>query len=145
MDSGDLDQTTEPDLLSEEDWQDLVDEIEHDDPTYQQDAALVADLFRQVAPYSSFPPTIVPDDPLDQLPEIITDDTKNFSGHIAIPAPASDLEETAVFKGWLQRVKRTSPIWMLAGIVAVATITLLGAGWCQNCEFLPHQSSPRSR
>ena len=95
MDSGDLDQTTEPDLLSEEDWQDLVDEIEHDDPTYQQDAALVADLFRQVTSYS-FPPPI-PDVPLNHLPEIITDDTKSFSGHTATPAPASDLEENCGF------------------------------------------------
>ncbi|NJR75989.1 MAG: heterocyst differentiation protein, partial [Scytonema sp. CRU_2_7] len=36
------------DLLGEETWGDLVDEIEYDDPTYQEDSAIVSDLFRQL-------------------------------------------------------------------------------------------------
>ncbi|ARV58671.1 heterocyst differentiation protein [Nostocales cyanobacterium HT-58-2] len=36
------------DLLGEETWGDLVDEIEYDDPTYAEDSAIVSDLFRQL-------------------------------------------------------------------------------------------------
>ncbi|NMG18044.1 cell division protein HetF [Brasilonema bromeliae] len=36
------------DLLGEETWGDLIDEIEYDDPTYEEDSAIVSDLFRQL-------------------------------------------------------------------------------------------------
>ncbi|WP_017317679.1 cell division protein HetF [Mastigocladopsis repens] len=36
------------DLLGEETWGDLVDEIEYDDPSYAEDSAIVSDLFRQL-------------------------------------------------------------------------------------------------
>ncbi|MHC5933783.1 cell division protein HetF [Nostoc sp.] len=36
------------DWLGEDTWGDLVDEIEYDDPSYEEDSALVSDLFRQL-------------------------------------------------------------------------------------------------
>ena len=36
------------DWLGEETWGDLVDEIEYDDPSYEEDSAIVSDLFRQL-------------------------------------------------------------------------------------------------
>ncbi len=46
-DSNDLD------WLGEDTWGDLVDEIEYDDPTYEEDSAIVSDLFRQLDSSSS--------------------------------------------------------------------------------------------
>ncbi len=46
-DSSDLD------WLGEDTWGDLVDEIEYDDPTYEEDSAIVSDLFRQLDQSSS--------------------------------------------------------------------------------------------
>ena len=133
MDFGDLDPKTELDLLGEEDWEDLVDEIELDDPTYQQDAALVADLFRQMESQNSLAALIVPAAPLDQLPQLATDDTINLSDSDPVtPESASHLGETGIFKSWV-----------LAGVVGVAAIALLGV-WCHSRKRLPPQSSPRS-
>ena len=39
---------TEIDWLGEDTWGDLVDEIEYDDPSYNEDSAIVSDLFRQL-------------------------------------------------------------------------------------------------
>ena len=39
---------TEVDWLGEDTWGDLVDEIEYDDPSYNEDSAIVSDLFRQL-------------------------------------------------------------------------------------------------
>lgn len=36
------------DLLGDDMWGDLVDEIEYDDPSYSEDSAIVSDLFRQI-------------------------------------------------------------------------------------------------
>ena len=41
-------ETTEVDWLGEDTWGDLVDEIEYDDPNYNEDSAIVSDLFRQL-------------------------------------------------------------------------------------------------
>ena len=41
-------ETTEVDWLGEDTWGDLVDEIEYDDPSYNEDLAIVSDLFRQL-------------------------------------------------------------------------------------------------
>jgi hypothetical protein len=41
-------ETTEVDWLGENTWGDLGDEIEYDDPTYNEDLAIVSDLFRQL-------------------------------------------------------------------------------------------------
>nr|WP_174783586.1 cell division protein HetF [Dolichospermum sp. UHCC 0259] len=41
-------ETTEVDWLGEDTWGDLVDEIEYDDPSYNEDSAIVSDLFRQL-------------------------------------------------------------------------------------------------
>jgi hypothetical protein len=41
-------ETTEVDWLLGDTWGDLVDEIEYDDPNYDQDSAIVSDLFRQL-------------------------------------------------------------------------------------------------
>ncbi|AFZ23597.1 hypothetical protein Cylst_1306 [Cylindrospermum stagnale PCC 7417] len=40
--------SAELDWLGEETWGDLVDEIEYDDPSYDEDFAIVSDLFRQL-------------------------------------------------------------------------------------------------
>ncbi len=41
-------ETTEADWLLADTWGDIVDEIEYDDPNYNHDSAIVADLFRQL-------------------------------------------------------------------------------------------------
>ncbi len=143
IDFGDLDPKTELDLLGEEDWEDLVDEIELDDPAYQQDAAVVADLFRQMESQNSLAPPIVPAAPLEELPQVATQDPINPSDCYTATPDASHLRETGVFKSWLD-VRRTSPrVWVLAGVVGVAAIALVSV-WCHSRERLPPQSPPRS-
>ena len=41
-------ESSDLDWLGEETWGDLVDEIEYDDPSYEEDSAIVSDLFRQL-------------------------------------------------------------------------------------------------
>jgi hypothetical protein len=123
MDSDDLDPTTELDLLGEEDWEYLVDEIELDDPAYQQDAALVADLFRQVTSEASVTSPIVPADPIDQLPEVVTDTLNSSNSYTATP-------ETS-------HLSTSRKVWVVAGVVGVAAIALLGVWSCQNRHFNP--------
>ncbi len=43
-----VEESSHVDLLGENVWGDLVDEIEYDDPSYSEDSAIVSDLFRQL-------------------------------------------------------------------------------------------------
>ncbi|MDY6900897.1 MAG: cell division protein HetF [Cyanobacteriota bacterium] len=43
-----VEEDSDLDLLGDDMWGDLVDEIEYDDPSYSEDSAIVSDLFRQI-------------------------------------------------------------------------------------------------
>jgi hypothetical protein len=72
----------ELDLLGEETWGDLVDEIEYDDPTYAEDSATVSELFRQLDKQKASEQSSMKAE-LVQFGEDDLDDEKGFSGEIA--------------------------------------------------------------
>jgi len=131
------------DSLGEEEWDDLVDEIEDDRPGYEEDAALVADLFRQVAnPAPTTNPPIFSNPTLDHLSEIAQTKDKNPS---EVKPPLAD----ATLGSIVQKDVNSSPaspaspalfktpgIRIFSSLVGVAAIVLLGLWW-QNREMIP--------
>jgi tetratricopeptide (TPR) repeat protein len=132
------------DSLAEEEWDDLVDEIEDDDPGYEEDAALVADLFRQVANPAPINSPTISNPTLDHLSEIAQTKDENLSevkppvsdtasgskvqkDVNSSPAPPASPASSALFK--------TPGIRIASSLVGVAAITLLGLWW-QNRETI---------
>lgn len=142
---GSLDITAELELPGEEDWEELLDEIEDEDPAYEQDAALVSDLFRQLANQAtSAEPLMVPAEPLNQL-TVATDANPDSESTVA-PALALLLVGTKAFKGWIQHAKGNSRIvWVVLGVVGVVAIALLGVWWYQNRGSITGTFSPNHR
>ncbi len=142
------------DSLGEEEWDALVDEIEDDDPGYEEDAALVADLFRQLANPAPTKNSPISTDALDHLSEITQTKDKNLSevkppvsdtasgskvqkdvnsspappAPPAPPASPASPASPALFK--------TPGIRIASSLVGVAAIALLGLWW-QNRESIP--------
>lgn len=127
------------DALGEEEWDDLVDEIEDDAPGYEEDAALVADLFRQLAnPAPTNSPTIS-NPTLDHLSEIAQIKDENLS---EVNPPVSDIASSPM----VQKDVNSSPaspalfktpgIRIASSLVGVVAISLLGLWW-QNRETIP--------
>ncbi|WP_250123299.1 CHAT domain-containing protein [Chroococcidiopsis sp. CCMEE 29] len=145
-----IDLATGLDALGEEEWDDLVDEIEDDDPGYEEDAALVADLFRQLANPAPTTNSPISTDALDHLSEIaqtkdenlsevktpvsdtasgpmVQKDVKSSPTSPAPPAPPALPASSALFK--------TPGIRIASSLVGVAAIALLGLWW-QNRETI---------
>ncbi len=80
--SGFIDPAAALDLLDEEEWDEGVD-VGYDDPTYDDDSALVSDLFRQLANQpAGVESPIFPDSTLDQLPEVTSSETQSLRSEI---------------------------------------------------------------
>jgi len=137
-----IDLATGLDALGEEEWDDLVDEIEDDDPGYEEDAALVADLFRQLANPVPINSPIVSNPTLNHLSEIAQTKDKNLS---EVKPPLAD----ATLGSILQKDVNSSPappvspalfktpgIRIASSLVGIASIALLGLWW-QNRETIP--------
>lgn len=116
----------ELDFAGEEDWEEVFDQIEYNDPAYEQDAALVSELFHQVANQST---TIEPQ-PLPyelSLPQENVSRTNEVCTKDAFNSP-----------DFMQRTRETSRVvWVVSGVVGVAAIALLGVWWYQNRTQVP--------
>jgi hypothetical protein len=130
-----IDVTAELELSGEEDWEELLDEIEDEDPAYEQDAALVSDLFRQLANQAT-----VAAEPLNQLP-VATD--ANPSGESTAPALVLPLVGTKASKSWIEHAKvKFRVVWVVSGVVGVVAIALLGVWWYQSASRHQESSHP---
>jgi hypothetical protein len=156
------------DWLGEETWGDLVDEIEYDDPSYEEDSAIVSDLFRQL---DNQKPTTEPDRQIrenslhqSQISEEMTssEESADLWGEVPPPPPATpgNLEENWQNSNFSQsqpppprnRTRRRK-LWPIVGVVGISAIAAaIGLNWWQNrpqalpkIPEIPTQSLPDSR
>jgi hypothetical protein len=140
------------DWLGEDTWGDLVDEIEYDDPSYEEDSAIVSDLFRQLDNQKA---TTEPDQQIlennfqqSQISEEMTSLEEEGDLWGEIPAPPPPI--TGKFQGNQQNSefsRRHSPtqasqpaaprhrtqrrkLWSIVGIVGIsALVAAIGLNW----------------
>ncbi|MBC1218690.1 CHAT domain-containing protein [Nostoc sp. UCD121] len=140
------------DWLGEDTWGDLVDEIEYDDPSYEEDSAIVSDLFRQLDNQKA---TTEPDQQIlennfqqSQISEEMTslEDEGDLWGEVPSPPPAitgklqgnqqnpefsrrhspTQVSQPAVPRHRTQRRK----LWPIVGIVGIsALVAAIGLNW----------------
>ncbi|QKQ74741.1 cell division protein HetF [Nostoc sp. TCL240-02] len=144
------------DWLGEDTWGDLVDEIEYDDPSYEEDSAIVSDLFRQLDNQKA---TTEPDQQIlennfqqSQISEEMTSPEEEGDLWGEIPAPPPPI--TGKFQGNQQNSefsRRHSPtqasqspsprhrtqrrkLWPIVGIVGISALVAAIAlnWWWQN-------------
>ncbi|MFN6483537.1 MULTISPECIES: cell division protein HetF [unclassified Nostoc] len=157
------------DWLGEDTWGDLVDEIEYDDPSYEEDSAIVSDLFRQLdnqkAPTE--PDQQIRENSLHQshVSEEMTspEQEADLWGEVPPPPPATpgNLEENWQNSNFSQsqpppprnRTRRRK-LWPIVGAVGISAIAAIGFNWWwQNrpqanlpkIPEIPAQSLPDSR
>lgn len=128
------------DLLDEE-WDEGVD-VGEDDPTYQEDSALVADLFRQTTQSAAT---------LNQLPEVASSDPKSLHSEVqqTTTLQSNKLEEStpaATDTPQVRSLKSGFPYYrsvqkFLPGLqaIGVTAIALVGFWWLDR---EPQQSNP---
>ncbi|OYD93348.1 heterocyst differentiation protein [Nostoc sp. 'Peltigera membranacea cyanobiont' 210A] len=157
------------DWLGEDTWGDLVDEIEYDDPSYEEDSAIVSDLFRQL---DNQKPATEPDHQIrenslhqSQISEEMTssEESADLWGEVPPPTPATpgNLEENRQNSNFSQsqpppprnRTRRRK-LWPIVGVVGIGAIAAaIGLNWWwQNrpqalpkIPEIPTQSLPDSR
>ncbi|MDZ7963501.1 MAG: CHAT domain-containing protein [Nostoc sp. DedSLP03] len=156
------------DWLGEETWGDLVDEIEYDDPSYEEDSAIVSDLFRQL---DNQKPATEPDRQISenslhqsQISEEMTfsEESADLWGEVPPPPPATPgkLEENWQNSNFsrsqppppINRTRRRQ-LWPIVGVVGISAIAAaIGLNWWQNrpqalpkIPEIPAQSLPDSR
>ncbi|MBE9105956.1 CHAT domain-containing protein, partial [Nostoc cf. edaphicum LEGE 07299] len=157
------------DWLGEDTWGDLVDEIEYDDPSYEEDSAIVSDLFRQL---DNQKPATEPDRQIhennlhqSQIPEEMTssEESADLWGEVPPPPPATpgNLEDNWQKSNFSQsqpppprnRTRRRK-LWPIVGVVGISAIAAaIGLNWWwQNrpqalprIPEIPTQSLPDSR
>ncbi|MBN3925156.1 cell division protein HetF [Nostoc sp. NMS4] len=156
------------DWLGEDTWGDLVDEIEYDDPSYEEDSAIVSDLFRQL---DNQKPAIEPDQQISenslhqsQISEEMTspEESADLWGEVPPPPPATpgNLEENWQNSNFSQsqpapprnRTPRRK-LWPIVGAVGIGALVAAIAlnWWWQNrpqalkIPEIPAQSLPDSR
>ncbi|MEH2204115.1 MAG: cell division protein HetF [Nostoc sp.] len=157
------------DWLGEDTWGDLVDEIEYDDPSYEEDSAIVSDLFRQL---DNQKPGTEADRQIhenslhqSQISEETTssEESADLWGEVPPPPPATpgNLEENWQKSNFSQsqpppprnrtRRRKLWPIVGVAGIGAIAAAIGLNWWWQNRPQALPKipeipaQSLPDSR
>ncbi|MEH2087906.1 cell division protein HetF [Nostoc sp.] len=157
------------DWLGEDTWGDLVDEIEYDDPSYEEDSAIVSDLFRQLD--NQKPPT-EPDQQIrenslhqSQISEEMTssEESADLWGEVPPPPPATpgNLEENRQNSNFSlsqppppRNRTRRRQLWPIVGVVGISAIAAaIGLNWWwQNrpqalpkIPEIPTQSLPDSR
>ncbi|MFN6481265.1 cell division protein HetF [Nostoc sp. DedQUE07] len=156
------------DWLGEDTWGDLVDEIEYDDPSYEEDSAIVSDLFRQL---DNQKPATEPDRQISenslhqsQISEETTssEESADLWGEVPPPPPPTpgNLEENWQKSNFSQsqpppsrnRTRRRK-LWPIVGVVGIGAIAAaIGLNWWQNrpqalpkIPEIPAQSLPDSR
>ncbi|MEH2036840.1 cell division protein HetF [Nostoc sp.] len=157
------------DWLGEDTWGDLVDEIEYDDPSYEEDSAIVSDLFRQL---DNQKPATEPDQQIrenslhqSQISEEMTssEESADLWGEVppSPPATPGNLEENRQNSNFSQsqpppprnRTRRRK-LWPIVGVVGISAIAAaIGLNWWwQNrpqalpkIPEIPTQSLPDSR
>ncbi|MEA5603887.1 cell division protein HetF [Nostoc sp. UHCC 0252] len=144
------------DWLGEDTWGDLVDEIEYDDPSYEEDSAIVSDLFRQLD-NQKLPPELdqqIPENNFQQsqVSEEMTSLGEEGDLWGEVPAPPPPI--TGKFEGNLENSdlsRRHSPtqasqplssrprtqrrkLWPIVGIVGISALVAAIAlnWWWQN-------------
>ncbi len=140
------------DWLGEDTWGDLVDEIEYDDPSYEEDSAIVSDLFRQLDDQKA--PTEldqkIPENNFQQRQVLAEINSLEEEGDLwgEIPAPPPPI--TGNLEGNLENSdfsRRRSPtqtsqpspprhrtqrrkLWPIVGIVGISAIAAaIGLNW----------------
>jgi hypothetical protein len=143
----------ELDLLDDEEWDEGVD-VGYDDPTsYEEDSALVADLFRQATQPATVEPPIVPAES-NQLPEVTLSNTKLppipqpnpqsqklaecLRSEESTPAATDTPQVRSLKSGFSNKrsVQKVVPILQAVGVTAIA---FLGFWWFKQ---EPQQSHP---
>nr|WP_254445280.1 MULTISPECIES: cell division protein HetF [unclassified Anabaena] len=148
-------ETQEVDWLGEDTWGDLVDEIEYDDPSYNEDSALVSDLFRQfgkpeaTTQEPSMKAELIQKENLHHLSEMQVSETKGNLGWANVPAPmtstSAKLEKRQANpqlspSPLLPRDNRTQrPKWRFwYSILGMSAIALsVGMGWLWHQQRSP--------
>ncbi|MEH1948408.1 MAG: cell division protein HetF [Nostoc sp.] len=157
------------DWLGEDTWGDLVDEIEYDDPSYEEDSAIVSDLFRQL---DNQKPATEPDQQIrenslhqSQISEEMTssEESADLWGEVSPPPPATpgNLEENRQNSNFSlsqpappRNRTRRRKLWPIVGVVGISAIAAaIGLNWWwQNrpqalpkIPEIPAQSLPDSR
>ncbi|MBV9390190.1 MAG: CHAT domain-containing protein [Chroococcidiopsidaceae cyanobacterium CP_BM_ER_R8_30] len=124
---GYLDATVGLELLGEEDWEEPFDKTESQDPTYQQDAALVLDLLRQLDTVEPLP---VPSEPLTQL-TVAKDETRHPQASPTLASAPLSLPRTKAVSNIKSAKESVDIAWLASGIVGLLAIAL-GIWWYQG-------------
>jgi tetratricopeptide (TPR) repeat protein len=150
------------DWLGEDTWGDLVDEIEYDDSSYEEDSAIVSDLFRQIDNQNA-----ANEQPYVTAELIPKPQEDNILGR-PIPGDMSSLDsETPIWGDWdnannpqvAARAEVPTPatrratrrLWTIAGVVGVGAIAcVIGLSSLWQRQFpnfselppIPNQSQP---
>lgn len=144
----------ELDLLDDEEWDEGVD-VGYDDPTYEEDSAVVADLFRQATQPAAAESPIVPASTLNQLPEVTSSNTKSLP---PIPQPnhqsqklaeclqseestpaTTDTPQVRSLKAGFPHQRSVQKVLPILQTVGVTAIAFMGFWWFQQ---QPQQSPP---
>ncbi|MEH1790726.1 cell division protein HetF [Nostoc sp.] len=157
------------DWLGEDTWGDLVDEIEYDDPSYEEDSAIVSDLFRQLDNQKA---AIEPDQQIrenglhqSQISEEMTSlqEEADLWGEVPPPPPVTpgNLEGSWQNSNFLPQPlsaknrTRRRRLWPIVGVVGISALAAaIGFNWwwqnrpqatLPNIPAIPTQSLPDSR
>ncbi|MEH2052336.1 cell division protein HetF [Nostoc sp.] len=157
------------DWLGEDTWGDLVDEIEYDDPSYEEDSAIVSDLFRQLDNQKA---VIEPDQQFrenslhqNQISEEMTSlqEEADLWGEVPPPPPVTpgNLEgnwQNSNFSPqpvYPKNRTRRRKLWPIVGVVGISALAAaIGFNWwwqnrnqatLPNIPVIPTQSLPDSR
>ncbi|MBE8997053.1 CHAT domain-containing protein [Nostoc sp. LEGE 12447] len=143
------------DWLGEDTWGDLVDEIEYDDPSYEEDSAIVSDLFRQLDNQKA---TTEPDQQIlennfqqSQISEEMTslEDEGDLWAEVPSPPPAitgkfQESQQNSEFSRRHSPTQASQPaaprhrtqrrkLWPIVGIVGIsALVAAIALNWWQN-------------
>ncbi|WP_392478899.1 cell division protein HetF [Nostoc sp. C110] len=144
------------DWLGEDTWGDLVDEIEYDDPSYEEDSAIVSDLFRQLDNQKA---TTEPDQQIlennfqqSQISEEMTslEEEGDLWGEVPSPPPAitgkfQESQQNSEFSRRHSPTQASQPgvprhrtqhrkLWPIVGIVGISALVAAIAlnWWWQN-------------
>ncbi|MEH1868777.1 MAG: cell division protein HetF [Nostoc sp.] len=144
------------DWLGEDTWGDLVDEIEYDDPSYEEDSAIVSDLFRQLdnQKAATEPDQQIPENNFQQsqISEEMTslEDEGDLWGEAPSPPPAitgklQESQQNSEFSRRHSPTQASQPaaprhrtqrrkLWPIVGIVGISALVAAIAlnWWWQN-------------
>lgn len=135
MPDGFDDSSDEIDWLGKDDWDNLVDEIEYDDPNYEADSAIVSDLFRQLDQHrveSDIPAKA--NAPEEQL-TLRNPAVPRAQELVETPTPPLDLDRTPP--------ANRRKLLTIVGIVSASALAIaIGLGWQRQQQLSQGESLP---